>query len=317
MVLQRPLTSVLTGAVLALSTLSASAAGESLAPPWAYPVSDANAPHLPDDGAIKHVPGSAQGFTQQQIGDWFPDEHPPMPDIVAKGRRPSMQACDICHLPTGQGHPESAYLTGEPAEYFFRQVKDYQSGKRRSIVPERSASMTRISTAMTDDEIKSAAAYYASLRPTPWVTVKESDSVPVTYLAALNMRFVKPGGGSEPLGKRIIEFPEDTERAYLRDPHSPFIAYVPPGSIEKGKALVAGGQGKTVACGGCHGADLRGKDAGPPIAGLHPIYIFRQLLDMQQGARNGDGAQAMKPAVMMLSEDDMLNISAYIATQKP
>ena len=49
---------------------------------------------------------------------------------------------------------------------------------------------------------------------------------------------------------RIIETPEDDEQTEpLRNPRSGFIAYVPPGSIKKGEALVTtGGNGKTESC---------------------------------------------------------------------
>ena len=90
------------------------------------------------------------------------------------------------------------------------------------------------------------------------------------------------GGETEPIGKRIIEMPEDTERTeMLRDPRSGFIAYVPAGSIKKGEALVTTGGGKTTACAVCHGADLKGLGPVPGIAGRSPSYTVRQLYDMQ------------------------------------
>src|SRR5690606_36559998 len=47
--------------------------------------------------------GSALQFTRQQVGyrhgpaDWFPGDHPVMPDIVAKGKNPEVRACAMCH----------------------------------------------------------------------------------------------------------------------------------------------------------------------------------------------------------------------------
>ena len=52
------------------------------------------------------------------------------------------------------------------------------------------------------------------------------------------MRMPLPGAGDEPIGKRIIELPQDPAGAESRDPHSGFIAYVPKGSIAKGKEFV-------------------------------------------------------------------------------
>jgi len=67
-----------------------------------------------------------------------------------------------------------------------------------------------------------------------------------------------PDGGNEPLGRRIVEMPNDVEQFELRDTRSQFTAYVPPGSIAKGEVLAkTGGSGTTVPCGICHGPDLK------------------------------------------------------------
>ena len=44
---------------------------------------------------------------------------------------------------------------------------------------------------------------------------------------------------------------------------------------------------------------------------------MRQLFDLQSGARNGTGAQLMKPVVAKLSEEDLLNVAAYLASLEP
>ena len=132
------------------------------------------------------------------------------------------------------------------------------------------------------------------------------------------MRFVSPDGGTEPIGNRIITLPEDQSRATKRDPHSGFIAYVPVGSLAKGEALVKnGGAGKTIACATCHGDALLGLGNVPRIAGLHPIYIARQLYLIKDGFRNGPDAQLMKKPVEKLTDDDILSISAYVASLPP
>ena len=105
------------------------------------------------------------------------------------------------------------------------------------------------------------------------------------------------------------------------------MAYVPVGSIKKGEDLVTTGgmrivgnrivQGKTTACGTCHGINLMGVADVPPIAGRSPSYMVRQLWDMQQGTRNGPQAQLMKLVVANLTEDDMVAIAAYVASRPP
>jgi cytochrome c553 len=132
------------------------------------------------------------------------------------------------------------------------------------------------------------------------------------------MRFVKVGGGTEPIGQRVIELPEDAEGAELRDPHSSFMAYVPPGSIKRGEALVTtGGGDRTVRCTACHGADLKGMGPVPGLAGRSPIYVVRQLYSFQHGLREGLWSPLMKEAVARLTVEDMVAIAAYTASRTP
>ena len=79
----------------------------------------------------------------------------------------------------------------------------------------------------------------------------------------------------------------DAERAALRDPKSGFTDFVAKGSIAKGAALAAGGDGKTIACATCHGPALKGLGEVPGITGRPATYIFRQLNDMKTGNRSG------------------------------
>jgi cytochrome c553 len=127
-----------------------------------------------------------------------------------------------------------------------------------------------------------------------------------------------PGSETEPLGVRIVEGPEDFERFELRDPHSGFVAYVPVGSVKAGETLVkTGGNGRTVTCGICHGADLEGMGPVPGLAGRDPSYLVRQLYDMQVGTRKGVWSQLMKPVVEKLTAEEMIAIGAYTASLKP
>jgi cytochrome c553 len=214
---------------------------------------------------------------------------------------------------SGSGHPESAEVAGFTADYIVQQMADFKSGVRKD-----SARMNGIAKEMSDEEIKQAAEYFAALKPRQWTKVTEAAMVPKTIVGQGRMRFVAPGGGTEPIGNRIITVPEDQERARWRDPKSGFIAYVPPGSVAKGKALVeSGGSGKSIACATCHGDALRGLGNVPRLAGLHPIYIARQLYLFKDGSRNGIDAQLMKKAVARLTDEDILQISAYLASLAP
>jgi cytochrome c553 len=290
-------------------------------PDWAFPVTDKVQPSnvIPDDGKPKTAPGSSKSYTRAQVDDpfnvpdWFPDMHPPMPKIVAIGTAPNVRACGSCHLPTGTGHDESAFVAGLPAAYFIRQMEDYKSGARKG-----SGSMATIGQNISAEEIKSAADYFASVKPRTWVRVVETDTVPKTYVGPGNKRLTHPSGGTEPLGRRIIQIPEDEQIVLNRDPRKGFVTYVPKGSIAAGEALVTtGGGGKTVSCTVCHGPTLHGLVDIPPLAGRTANYIVRQLFMFQSGERAGSHSPLMAQAVSKLTLDDMIDLAAYISSREP
>lgn len=292
-------------------------------PAWAYPwAPDFKA--APADDKPQHVPDSSQSFTVIQernlffVPDWHPDDHPPMPDVVAHGRTPDVRACGSCHRAEGTGGPENASLAGLPAAYIIQQIEDYKSGARKFAGPERSpvVLMTKIAKASNEEEIKSAAAYFSSLKPKANIKVVEADTVPVTQLARVFYMLAKDGG-TEPIGQRIVEVPEDAAQFEHRDTRSKFIAYVPKGSIERGKALATTGAGLTTPCTTCHGPELKGMVLVPAIAGRSPSYLVRQLYDFQQHARAGSAGALMAAVVEKLSGGDMIALAAYAASLPP
>src|ERR1051325_5373959 len=279
-------------------------------PQWAFPVIQQQLPAEPAEP--KKVPGSSKAYTPAEIDnllappDWFPDEHPPAPAIVVKGHG-GVLACGSCHLMNGEGHPESAGFAGLTSGYLRQQMEDFKAGVRK----DPAGRMNGIAKEMTDDEVKQAVDWFAALKPRQWTTVKEAAMVPKTIVGQGRMRFLDPKGGMEPIGNRIITVPDDPDRARSRDPHSTFTAYVPPGSVAKGRMLaLTGGGGKTIACTTCHGDTYRGLGNVPRLAGLHPIYIVRQLHMFKDGSRNGIDAQLMKKAVAQLTDDDILALAA-------
>jgi cytochrome c553 len=301
-------------------------AAQQAPPPWAYPVLAPGVKPPPDDGLEKTVPGSKTSFTRKQISDlfnahdWLPEDHPPMPDVVAHGRGPEVRACGMCHLPNGQGRPENAPLAGLSATYIAQQIADFQSGRRRSAVPTTRPQTFMVETAKhaSDEDVKVAAAYFSKLTYQPWIRVIEAETVPKTEVIFGTLWAPAPGTETEPLGHRIVEIPENLERTELRDPRSGFVAYVPVGSLAQGEKLATtGGDGKTNPCFGCHGPGLKGLGAVPPIAGRSTSYIVRQIYDIQSGARAGSASLLMQPVVAKLTTDDMISLAAYVASLAP
>ena len=307
------------------------AAGLAQAPPqeklplWAYPDNFSQGSSVAKHAEAEHLPGSKASYTRAEINDifvvpdWYPDAHPPMPEIVVHGRKPDVYSCGHCHLPNGQGRPENASVAGLPADYIVQQMADFKNGLRKGSDPEMLSvtNMVKLSKSVSDDDVKAAAAYFSSIKLKPWIRVVEVEQVPKTKPAG-GMMVVIEGGGTEPIGERVIEVSEDLERTELRDPTSGFIAYVPKGSLAKGKDLVTtGGNGKTTPCTMCHGPNLKGSGTIPSIAGRSPSQMARQIIDFQDGARNGSMAPMMKGVVSKLTIEDIVAITGYLAAQAP
>ena len=283
---------------------------------WAFPLKPERS--FPEETALKTLPGSAKQYTQAQVDDllnppdWYPDRHPAAPQIVVKGHGAAL-ACGACHLMSGLGHPESSDLTGLSADYIVQQMAEFKSRARKE--PTR---MNGIAAEVSEDEARQAAEWFARLSRRSFTQVIEADTVPKTFLGPGRMRFAEPDGSTEPIGSRIITLPQDQERARLRDPSSGFIAYVPVGSLVRGRELVeTGGGGVTLPCGQCHGSAMQGQDKVPRLAGMHPIYTVRQLYGFKNGSRNGADAEQMKPVVRRLTDEDILALSAYLAALSP
>lgn len=310
-------------ALIAATTLAQT--NQDTLPLWAYPAHFGQGPSATDRTQVEHLPGSRATYTRAEIGnifvvpDWYPDIHPPMPDVVAHGRKPDVYACGHCHLPNGEGRPENESVAGLPAAYIMQQMADFKNGLRKGSDPDMLSvtNMVKLAKSTSDDDVKAAAAYFSSFKLRPWIRVVEVQQVPKTKPAG-GMLVVIEGGGTEPIGNRVIEVSENLERTELRDPTSGFIAYVPRGSLQKGKELVTtGGSGETMSCTMCHGQDLKGAANIPSIAGRSPSQMAREIIDFQDGARNGSMAPMMKGVVSKLTMQDIVAITGYLASQSP
>ena len=167
-------------------------AGRGAAPGGAAPA--------PPDTSLKQIPGSTASFALAQIrdafgpADWFPGDHPTMPDVVAHGKRPDVRACSLCHYPNGKGRPENAGVAGLPVSYFIQTMGDFRSDARKSADTRKANTnvMIAIAKGMTDEEIKAAAEYFGSMKWTPWIKVVEANTVPKTRIAGACSSSSKP-----------------------------------------------------------------------------------------------------------------------------
>jgi cytochrome c553 len=292
-------------------------------PAWAYPMASGS-PRDGASGGARQVPDSAVTFTEAEVSDpyfapdWHPADHAAMPEIIARGRKPGVMACGYCHRADGSGGPENANLAGLPVAYIVQQLADFKSGARATSVPNRvpTAWMIAVGKAADDAEVKAAAAYFSALKPRANIRVVESATAPKTHAPGWFLAATQ-NAEREPIGVRIIEVPENLEQFESRDARARFIAYVPPGSITRGKELVGKGTRDGVSCAICHGSKLTGLDRAPPIAGRSPSYIARQLYDFKSGARAGIQGVPMREIVAGLTPEDIVAVAAYLASLPP
>jgi cytochrome c553 len=280
---------------------------------------------VPEDGVRRTLPDTPLTFTRNEVffdfgpADWYPGDHPAMPAIVAKGKQADgSRACALCHYPNGQGKMENGHVSGLPAAYILQQLVAFKTGARLSADPRKANTneMAAIARSLTDEEAKAAADYFAAQKFRPWVRVVEAEHAPAVRQTQNGLFMPIPNAPPISLGQRIIEMPENPERTdTVRDPRSGFVAYVPVGSVAKGESLATtGGGGKTMQCALCHGPELKGVGNVPGIAGRTASYTMRQLWDIKQGTRK---SQLMAPVVARLDVDDLMYLTAYVASRMP
>lgn len=282
---------------------------------WAFP---GQRPAPPAGGwdrtALRTLPGSTAHFTEAQLHDldhavdWRPASHPPMPGAVAQGRAPGVHACGYCHLPDGSGRTENASLAGLPRDYIVEQVAAFANGTRRAAVPGSApaAMMAEVARNARPDEIAAAADYFSRLHYTRRIRVVETATVPAPTIKGFVL-VAEPGSRREPIGQRVIETPDNFDYFEMRDSAAGYTAYVPPGSLARGAAVV-----ERVGCPACHGAGMKAWGAG-----RSPTYIYRQLLAFQTGARHNSEAAPMTAVSRQLTTPDMIAVAAYWASLEP
>jgi cytochrome c553 len=249
--------------------------------------------------------------------DWYPeDRHGTIPDIARFGKE-GVRQCTLCHLPDGSGRPENAPISALHPAYFVQQMADYRDGLRKSADPRKANTnnMINFSKATTHEEDLAAAEYFAQQPYPRRIKVVESKTAPKVRLQG-GMHMAVPaneGGGMAPIhADEIVEVPDDNLGAEVRDTRMAWTAYVPPGTLNRGKQLAAKAQ-----CALCHGPNLEGIGAVPPLAGRSPSYTMRQLFDFKTGARHGPWGDLMRPVVANMSVRDMMEVSAYAASVQP
>ena len=290
---------------------------------WAYPMQPPDFKPLPPD-SVHTAEGAdpAMKLTMRQINngfgppDWFPKDHAPLPQIVSHGEKPHIPACMLCHLPNGNGHPESASVSGLTVQYIIDQMHAFKNGDRENI---RAPAMAEMAYAISEKDLREAAKYFAAIPRSQqkWIRVVETSRAPLSHVGSGGARFFDKGAETMPVAPDMIYEVAEGEEVELRNDHVGFVDYVPVGSLAKGRTVAMGNKGKMRTCGSCHGDDYKGHDDAPRIAGRSAYYLIRQLADMKAGNRKGEALGKMKEIIGKLSDADILNVAAYMASRNP
>lgn len=290
---------------------------------WAFPVFPVPAdPHAatPDLLKVLRVTGSPVRYTKAQLDsipavDWFPQDHARAPQIVSAGHATAL-ACAECHIISGTGVPPTAALNGLPQTYIIEQIAAFRAGERGTGGPMTAHNMLDEARALTPADSRQSADYFSSTKFVSNVHVVETATVPKMHWKYFVLVPDKDRA-REPIGERIIETPINFDDYARSDGRARYIAYVPPGSIQRGAAFASKGHGAATACESCHGAKLQGVGIIPPLAGRSPTYIARELILFQTGRRTNPGATPMVQQAAHLTLKDMVDVAAYAGSRKP
>lgn len=101
---------------------------------------------------------SAAAFTAAAFFSAGLMSHNVLAQDVAAGRKKAI-ACQACHGMDGIAKlPDAPHLAAQPAAYLERELRAYRSGARRNEV------MSIAAKALSDDDIRDLAAYFAAIQ---------------------------------------------------------------------------------------------------------------------------------------------------------
>jgi len=101
---------------------------------------------------------SAAAFTAAAFLSSGLISHDALAQDVAAGRKKAI-ACQTCHGMDGIAKlPDAPHLAAQPAAYLERELRAYRSGARRNEV------MSIAAKALSDDDIRDLAAYFAAIQ---------------------------------------------------------------------------------------------------------------------------------------------------------
>lgn len=120
--------------------------------------------------------------------------------------------------------------------------------------------------------------------------------------------------------ERMTPFAQKLSPADMKDLAAYFAAQAPGAPAAAAADAAKAAAGKAVAdrnhCGSCHLPDYAGQKHIARLAGQHNDYLVKQLRGFKTGARPDIDGMMVESAAP-LTDDDIVNVSYYLATLKP
>ena len=285
----------------------------------------------------------SRAISQEEKSALFPSL-----DMIEFGRVAAQSNCADCHGMDGISvEAGTPHLAGQRTVYLYRVLKSFQSGQRAD--PSKNHN-----NFLNDQVLLSTAVYYANLNPVNVVNSDQPGKVDETtddsvddpflsirgdmrkcikchgedgnstragmpsltaqdpeYFVSAMMAYVDGSRNHSLMGRLVKELDETTIRQM-----GTFYAVQEPTQTETlGEGDINVGRRLSAECAACHGEDGNAaKPSMPTLAGQDAKYFIKGMNHYKNGERQH---QKMFEAVEQLSEQDMVDLASYYASQKP
>ncbi|MGD8568832.1 MAG: c-type cytochrome [Gammaproteobacteria bacterium] len=293
------------------------------------------------------LPGCDRGDTTAQSGKTPAIAHEAATEKIQHGKQLADERCLKCHRADGdiveRDYPQ---INGQKAEYIDHTLGAYTTGKRRH------EEMRKVLLGLDEADFQNLAAYYSSL-DTPWKRVllpaRQRHSGPdpkaikagkklaqpclschgengnsptegIPSLAGLSQEYIVNAFEGYFHGQRKNDIMEVFKHAFDKNKVTKLAAYFASEPRQPQSLPVKGNPktGERLAqqhCTGCHGPQGNSYiDRFPTLAGQNAKYLYQATLAYRNNTRHN---ALMKQAISGLSKQNIKNLAAYFATQKP
>lgn len=254
---------------------------------------------------------------------------------ISAGKVVAERECKACHGLDGKGVAAGIpNLAGQRGRYIMAALKEYRDGARTH------AALRTIAANMSDEETRTVATFYASLKPIPPEKVEPfspfengkavaaacaschgvdgnsktpgvpslAGQQPVYFVAATQeyLSNLRESAPMSPMLRKLSKLDLESAALYFASQTPAQRAAPATGSPEAGEPL-------TAVCGGCHGSHGVSTDtATPSLAGQDPDYLTLAI----KAYRTARKHPLMSRLVATLSDQDIADIAAFYSTQK-